>query len=98
MMRIMSKEKRPIRIYMDSGWPEDNFEVNRAMFDLLQRQGCEVNLDVMYLASGVAHSEGDWATRIHIPFQFLFVRYAQNDMRRLRVGLQPARDPQSVSI
>lgn len=99
MNRIMEEDRRDIKIYMDSGWPGDNFEVNRAMFDLLQRQGYEVNSDVMYLAFPEAsHSEGDWATRIHIPFQFLFARYAQNDMKRLRAGLQPTRDPQDTSI
>jgi predicted alpha/beta superfamily hydrolase len=99
MRRIMDEDKRPIQIYMDSGWPGDNFEVNRAMLDLLQRQRYEVNSEVMYLAFPEAsHNEGAWATRIHIPFQFLFARYAQIDMKRLRVGLQPTRDPQNVSI
>lgn len=99
MSRIRDEDRRDLKIYMDSGWPGDNFEVSRAMFDLLQRQGYEVNQDVMYLAFPEAgHSENDWATRIHIPFQFLFARYAENDIKRLRAGKQPAQNPQSVSI
>lgn len=99
MTRIREEDRRPLQIYMDSGWPGDNFEVNRAMFDLLQRQGYVVNQEIMYLAFPEAeHSEQDWATRIHIPLQFMFARYAQNDIRRIRKGEQPAREPRSVSL
>jgi len=71
MARIRDEEKRDPKIYMDSDWPGDNFEISRAMFDLLQRQGYEVNQDVMYLAFPEAgHGENDWATRVHIPFHF----------------------------
>lgn len=84
--RIKEEARRDIRIYLDSGWPGDNFEVNRGMFDLLQRQGYDVNSDVLYLAFPEAeHSEMDWATRLHIPFQFLFARYAQQVMRRAKM-------------
>ncbi|CAN0450488.1 unnamed protein product, partial [Phaeothamnion confervicola] len=75
MRRIHSEEKRPLKIYLDSGWPGDNFEVTRGMFDLLQRQGYELNNELLYLAFPQAtHSEGDWANRVHIPFQFFFAR------------------------
>lgn len=99
MNRVIEEDKRPIQIYLDSGWPGDNFEVTRGMFDLLQRQGYEVNKEVMYLAFPEAeHSEADWATRLHIPFQYLFARYAEDDMVRLRQGRQPEADPASPSL
>jgi hypothetical protein len=63
------------------------------MFDLLQRQGYEVNKEVMYLAFPQAeHSEADWATPAAHSVQFLFARYAEDDMVRLRQGRQPARE------
>lgn len=84
MRRVTDEERRPVRIYLDSGWPGDNFEVTRAMFDLLQRQGYEIGRELMYLAFPEAsHSEADWATRLHIPFQFLFARYAQQAMKEV---------------
>ena len=69
------------------------------MFDLLQRQGYELNRELMYLAFPRAeHSEADWATRIHIPFQFFFARYVQSDIEDIKQGKQPARDPETVSL
>jgi len=71
--RLGSEPKRPIRIYLDSGWPRDNYEVTRAMRDLLAARGYAEGRDLLYLAFPRAtHDEASWAMRAHIPFQFFF--------------------------
>jgi predicted alpha/beta superfamily hydrolase len=71
--RIESESKRNIQIYLDSGWPEDNYEVTRSMRDLLLERGYTFGKDLLYFAFPEAlHSETYWATRSHIPFQFFF--------------------------
>lgn len=71
--RIERGEKRPIRIYLDSGGKGDNFEVTKAMSELLQLRGYEFGRDLLYLVfPDSGHSERDWAIRSHIPFQYFF--------------------------
>ena len=71
--RISAEAKRAVQIYLDSGWPEDNYEVTRSMRDLLLERRYEFGKDLLYFAFPEAlHSETYWATRCHIPFQFFF--------------------------
>ena len=71
--RIESEERREIRVYLDSGWPRDNYEPTRAMRNLLLRRGYRVGEDLTYLAFPKAqHDERAWSMRAHIPFQFFF--------------------------
>lgn len=73
MQRIAREPKRELQIYLDSGWPEDNYEVTRSMRDLLLRRGYVFGESLLYFAFPEAlHSETYWATRCHIPFQFFF--------------------------
>jgi len=73
--RVASESKRPLRIYLDTGWPRDNYEVNRRMRHLLVRRGWTEGLDLLYLAfPEAAHNEAAWAMRAHVPFQFFFGR------------------------
>lgn len=73
MERIAQEPKRNIRLYLDSGWPGDNYEVTAAMRDLLLRRGFKSGSDLMYFAFPEAlHSEKYWAMRSHIPYQFFF--------------------------
>ena len=94
--RIATEPRRPnLKIYLDSGWPGDNFEVTRAMFDLLQSKGYVPDQEVKYLVFPAAqHNEADWANRLHIPFQFFFTKYAEferDDARRSPVWRRPPR-------
>lgn len=74
--RIASEPKRPITIYLDSGWPGDNYEVTRSMRDLLARRGYRFGEDLLYFAFPEAlHHEVYWAMRSHIPFQFFFGKF-----------------------
>jgi predicted alpha/beta superfamily hydrolase len=67
-----SSVKRHLRVYLDSGWPGDNFAVTQAMTHLLQSKGYALGKDMHYVAVPEAdHSENAWASRLHLPFQFL---------------------------
>ena len=71
--RVSSEPKRKIRIYLDSGWPGDNYEATRSMRDRLISQGYRLGSELLYLAFPEAeHDEKAWAARSPIPFQFLF--------------------------
>lgn len=71
--RVLSEEKKPVKLYLDSGWPEDNYEVTRSMNDVLLRRGFQSGEDLLYFAFPHAlHNERYWAMRSHIPFQFFF--------------------------
>lgn len=73
--RVASGTKRNIRIYLDSGWPADNYEVTRNMGALLARKAYATNSELLYLAFPQSeHNERSWAMRVHIPFQFFFGR------------------------
>lgn len=71
--RVSAEPKRKIQIYLDSGWPGDNYEATRTMRDRLIWKGYVPGSDLFYLAFPEAkHDENAWATRSPIPFQFLF--------------------------
>ncbi len=71
--RVTSEIQRDLRLYLDSGWPRDNYEVTRDMRARLVRRGFREGSDLLYLAFPQAlHNETSWAMRAHIPFQFFF--------------------------
>jgi predicted alpha/beta superfamily hydrolase len=73
LQRVSTEPKRKIRIYLDSGWPGDNYEATRSMRDRLIWKGYRPGTELFYLAFPEAkHDENAWATRSPIPFQFLF--------------------------
>jgi predicted alpha/beta superfamily hydrolase len=64
-----------IRVYLDSGWPNDNFERNVAMRDLLLLKGLKVGDQLQYYVfPGARHAESAWGTRVHLAFQWFFAR------------------------
>lgn len=71
--RVLGEPRRDVRFYIDSGWPEDNYENTTAMRDHLLAAGYEFGRDVLHFAfPGALHNEGSWAARSHVPFQFFF--------------------------
>jgi len=73
--RVSAEPKRPIKIYLDSGWPRDNYEVTRNMRNRLVQSGYREGHDLLYLAFPRArHDEQAWAMRAHIPLQHFFRR------------------------
>jgi predicted alpha/beta superfamily hydrolase len=73
--RVASEPRRDLRLYLDSGWPKDNYEATRNMRVLLLRRGYREGRDLFYLGFPEAlHNEAHWAMRAHVPFQFFFGR------------------------
>jgi predicted alpha/beta superfamily hydrolase len=71
--RVATESKRDVKIYLDSGWPGDNYEATRAMRDRLIWKGYYPGSELFYLAFPEAkHDENAWAARSHVAFQFLF--------------------------
>ncbi len=59
--RVAAEAKRPVRFYLDSGWPQDNYEVTRDLRMRLLGRGYEEGRDLHYLAFPEAlHSERHW--------------------------------------
>lgn len=81
--RIAAEPRRALRLYLDSGWPRDNFDATNAMRDLLVRRGFALGTDLLHLSFPEgAHHEGSWAERLHLPFQFFFGRAWAASRRR----------------
>lgn len=98
MERIATEPRRDLKIYLDSGWPGDNFEVTRAMFDLLLKRGYLAGKDLMYFAFPEAgHSEGAWAMRAHLPFQFLFARHPQFEVTDQNLPCEPTESARAIA-
>ena len=73
--RIGAESKKPIRIYLDSGSPKDNFEATLAMRNLLLRKGYRWGQDLIHFVHpGAKHHESAWAMRLHLPLQYFFGR------------------------
>ena len=73
--RVLTEKKRALRIYLDSGWPQDNYEATRGMAAALRSRGFREGRDLLYLAHPEGrHEEAAWAARFHVPFQFFFRR------------------------
>jgi predicted alpha/beta superfamily hydrolase len=71
--RVLDEPRRNVRLYLDSGWPRDNYEATRDMRALLLKKGYRDGLDLFYLGFPEAlHNEASWAMRCHVPFQYFF--------------------------
>jgi predicted alpha/beta superfamily hydrolase len=71
--RIAREERPDIRVYLDSGWPNDNYEATRHMRSLLASRGFLEGENLHYFSFPEAtHNEHHWAMRAHLPFQLFF--------------------------
>lgn len=63
----------PMKVYLDSGWPGDNFAETQAMAHIMLSKGYQLGRDLHYYLAvpEAGHNEGAWAQRLHLPFQFL---------------------------
>ena len=48
--RVAAEPKRSLKVYLDSGWPRDNYEATRSMCDRLIWKGYRPGIDLSYLA------------------------------------------------
>jgi predicted alpha/beta superfamily hydrolase len=59
-----------LRLYLDSGWPGDNYETTLAMAATLIDAGFALGRDLVHLAYPLArHDERSWSSRVHVPLQ-----------------------------
>jgi predicted alpha/beta superfamily hydrolase len=69
--RVSTEPKRDIKIYLDSGWPRDNYEPTRAMRDRLSGKGIipvQSCFTSLFQRQNITKTHG----RSAAPFQFLF--------------------------
>ena len=73
--RVAALSRPTARVWLDSGWPRDNYDATNAMRDLMVARGWRIGHDLMQFSfpEGL-HDEPSWAARIHLPFQFFFGR------------------------
>ncbi|MGV8120235.1 MAG: alpha/beta hydrolase [Candidatus Xenobiia bacterium LiM19] len=76
------ENRQSLRIYLDSGWPGDNFERNARMIFTLLGRGFKFGQVVHLAFPMAAHDENAWASRLHIPFQLFAGRVRRTHMRR----------------
>jgi enterochelin esterase-like enzyme len=64
------ESRRELRVYLDSGWPHDNYEATLSMASALVERGFVLGRNIHYLAFPFArHDEMSWASRCHLPLQ-----------------------------
>jgi predicted alpha/beta superfamily hydrolase len=84
--RVLTEPKRDIKIYLDSGWPADNYEVTLSMAMALLERGFTFGGDFLYFVFPRApHGEASWAERFHLPLQ-LFSGKVAKAARRLKAN------------
>jgi predicted alpha/beta superfamily hydrolase len=64
---------RNLRIYIDSGSPNDNYQVTIQMRNILEQKGYIHNLNLQHwVQQGAGHNEVEWRKRLFRPMTFLF--------------------------
>jgi predicted alpha/beta superfamily hydrolase len=70
--RVMKEPAPDVAFYLDSGWPEDNYEVTMAMAMALVSRGWKYGFNLFHLCFPHAqHDESSWGMRLHLPMQFI---------------------------
>ena len=96
--RVAGEPRRPVRYYLDSGWPDDNFDRTPAMRDLLVHRGYEDGKNLRCIAfPGATHDETSWAARCHVPFKFLFGKVPAVDTSEDVARASPTSPPRPAS-
>lgn len=73
--------RRDLRLYLDSGWPHDNYEATLGMAHALMEAGFEFGCQLLHFAFPLAqHHEAAWAARTHIPLQLFSGKLAAREL------------------
>lgn len=90
--RVLSEPKRDVGFYLDSGWPNDNYEVTVEMALALVSRGWRYGHDLIHLCfPNAAHDKKAWGVRLHLPMQFFTGAVARASRSRERMkGAMPA--------
>ncbi|MEO6970024.1 MAG: alpha/beta hydrolase-fold protein [Chthoniobacterales bacterium] len=68
--RVLSEPQRDVKVYLDSGWPGDNYEMTLSMCMALIERGYVFGRDFFYFVfPNATHDEASWGTRCHLPLQ-----------------------------
>jgi hypothetical protein len=71
------------KFYLDSGWPEDNYEVTLAMAMALYQRGLTPGKDFLHLVfPNAVHDEKAWGDRLHLPLQLFLGKATIANRRR----------------
>lgn len=74
--------RRDLRLYLDSGWPRDNYEATLAMAAALLDRGFELGRNLHHVAfPGAGHGETSWSDRAHLPLQLFAGRLRRHFTR-----------------
>jgi predicted alpha/beta superfamily hydrolase len=85
--RVLSEPKRDVGFYLDSGWPNDNYEVTIAMALALIAKGWRYGRDLLYLCfPNAVHDEKAWGLRLHLPMQLFAGMVARASRSAERIG------------
>jgi hypothetical protein len=80
---VLAEPKRNLGFYLDSGWPNDNYEVTAAMAIALISRGWRYGRDLIHLCfPHASHYEKAWGMRLHLPMQFFTGAVARASRRR----------------
>lgn len=64
------KGREDLCLYLDSGWPNDNYEVTLSMAAALIDAGFALGTELVHFAFPLArHDERSWSARLHLPLQ-----------------------------
>jgi predicted alpha/beta superfamily hydrolase len=70
--------RKGLRLYLDSGWPNDNYEVTLSMVNTLIDRGFAPGVGVHHFAFPEGrHDESSWGARLHLPVQLFFGRFTR---------------------
>ena len=70
--RVLSENPPDVGFYLDSGWPEDNYETTVGMAMALISRGWRSGHNLLHLAyPHVKQGEPDWGMRLHVPMQMI---------------------------
>ncbi|MCB1056544.1 MAG: alpha/beta hydrolase [Acidobacteria bacterium] len=62
--------RRHLKLYLDSGWPNDNYDVTFSMATALVERGFAYGRDLVHFAfPRLRHEESAWGGRVHLPLQ-----------------------------
>jgi predicted alpha/beta superfamily hydrolase len=83
--------RRDLKLYLDSGWPGDNYEVTLSMANALIERGFVFGRDMIHFAFPLQrHNEEAWGARMHLPLQLF--------SGKLRRASERARDLLRASV
>ena len=97
--RVMTEPQPDVAFYLDSGWPEDNYEVTMSMAMALASRGWKYGHNLFHLCFPKAsHDESSWGLRLHLPMHFINGAVARAARVKPRVLGEKAFKEEAVAV